>query len=81
MTNAPSPTLDRTSSALGEFLDETLTGLKVELLHTLQELVRIPSENLLPAGNERDGLLYVADCLRRCGLQPDLYDLADVSAL
>lgn len=62
-------------------MDETLEGLKPELLETLRELVRIPSENLPPAGNERSCQLYIATCLRRLGLEPDLYDIADVPGL
>ena len=62
-------------------LDTVLEGLRSELLTTLQDLVRIPSENLPPNGNERECQLYVADRLRRLGLEPDVYDVTEVPAL
>ncbi|MGH9339855.1 MAG: M20/M25/M40 family metallo-hydrolase [Acidobacteriota bacterium] len=81
MTNVPVPALHPTPFLLGELLDEAWAGLKSELVATLQELVRIPSENLPPAGNERACQAYVATCLRRLALEPDVYEIADVRGL
>ena len=43
------------------------------LVSILQDLVRIPSENRAPEGNELGCQTYVADFLRRCGWTPVLY--------
>jgi acetylornithine deacetylase len=69
------------SAHVAEALDRACADLRPELVRTLQDLVCIPSENLPPGGNERACQVYVAKCIRRCGLQPDLYDLAEVSKL
>jgi len=72
---------DRGCSASGEPLDDALGNPRTELVGTLQELVRIPSENLPPAGNECACQAYVAACLRQLCLQLDVYDISDVDAL
>ena len=72
---------DQGASAPGERLGDGLGNLRTELVGKLQELVRIPSENLPPGGNENVCQSHVASCLRRIGLQPDVYDLSDVDAL
>jgi acetylornithine deacetylase len=51
------------------------------LIRTLRELVRIPSENSPPAGGELACQLYLADSLRRLGLEPDMYNILDVPGL
>src|SRR5579863_417413 len=79
--NVSSPTLHLTDQSLGQLLDSVLEGLRSELLGTLQQLLRIPSENLPPAGNERLCQLYIAAYLRRLGIEPDVYDIAEVPGL
>ncbi len=69
------------SSRLRGSLDGVLDALRPVLLQTLRELVRIPSENFPPYGNERACQQYVAGALRALSLEPDMYDLADVPGL
>ena len=59
-------------SKLEQLLDETMVDLQPDLLATLRDLVRIPSENLPPNGNEQACQIYVADCLRELDIQPDI---------
>jgi len=75
--------MTRCSSYPGTLLteDEVLEELRPELEATLRDLVRIPSENLPPAGNEAACQDYVASCLRGLGLEPDVYAIADVASL
>jgi acetylornithine deacetylase len=54
--------------------DETVVELQPELLATLRDLVRIPSENLPPYGNEQACQRYVAERLRELDIQPDMLD-------
>ena len=62
-------------------LDATVDALRGELIAAIQELVRIPTENLPPGGNERAGQEYLARRLRDLGLDVELYALADVPGL
>ena len=56
----------------------TVDALRGELIAVIQELVRIPTENLPPGGNERTGQEHLARRLRDLGLEVELYALADV---
>lgn len=51
------------------------------LVATVQELVRIPSQNMAPAGEERRCQEYVAGFLRDQGWSPDVYSLDEVPGL
>ncbi len=51
------------------------------LIALTRDLVRIPSENKPPAGAEKACQEYVADFLRVLRLDPDVYELAEVSGL
>ena len=62
-------------------LDKVLEKLRPELIKTLQDLVQIPSENIPPNGNEGECQAYVAEQLRRMGLEPDIYELTEVPQL
>ena len=62
-------------------LDATLEKLRPELLRTLRDLVRIPSENLPPQGNESACQSYVAGRLRELEIEPDVYALSEVEGL
>jgi len=68
-------------SDVGPILDLTLDRLRPHLLRTLEDLVRIPSENLPPRGNELACQLYVAHELEGLGLSPDVYPLTAVDGL
>ena len=59
----------------------TVDALRGELIAAIQELVRIPTENLPPGGNERAGQEHLARRLRDLGLDVELYALADVPGL
>ena len=51
------------------------------LVGLIQNLVRTPSENRAPAGNEEQCQRYIASVLRSAGWEPDVYDLASVAGL
>lgn len=77
--------IDESSTAartpLEQALEETLGSLRPELETTLAELIRIPSENLPPNGNEQECQRYIAGRLRQMGLEPDIYDISTVAGL
>jgi acetylornithine deacetylase len=70
-----------TNSRLELRLDEMMVELQPDLLATLQDLIRIPSENLPPQGNERACQLYVAERLRELDIEPDIYDIDSVQGI
>jgi len=51
------------------------------LVEIIQDLVRIPSENMPPVGNEEDAQKYAADYLKKQGLETELYYFRDVKGL
>lgn len=51
------------------------------LIEIIRALVRIPSENKPPRGAERECQEYASGFLRSQGLEPDLYQLSEVSGL
>ena len=70
-----------TNSRLELLLDEIMVELQPDLLATLQDLIRIPSENLPPHGNESACQLYVAERLRELDIEPDIYDIDSVQGI
>ncbi|MCX6624532.1 MAG: M20/M25/M40 family metallo-hydrolase [Acidobacteria bacterium] len=68
-------------TAVEQALGECLARLRPELERTLAELIRIPSENLPPDGNEQQCQMYIAGQLRTLGLEPDVYDISEVAGL
>ncbi len=64
-----------------DVLDKALRRLAPTLVRTLQDLVRIPSENLPPAGNELACQQYVVEQLESLGFPVDIYGLDDVEGL
>jgi acetylornithine deacetylase len=64
-----------------ENLDAIAARLKPDLFRTVAELVRIPSENLPPAGNEAACQKHVARRLCELGLRPDVYLVGDAEGL
>jgi acetylornithine deacetylase len=51
------------------------------LVEIIQDLVRIPSENIPPMGAEAQCQQYVADFLGKLGLEPDVYSPEDVPGI
>jgi acetylornithine deacetylase len=68
-------------SKLEQLLDDMMVELQPDLLATLRDLVRIPSENLPPYGNEQACQMYVAERLRELDIQPDIYDIDSVPGM
>lgn len=60
-----------------QFVNELSTYVdknRDQLLLTIQELIRLPSENRSPEGNEGACQAYIADALERSGYSTDLYE-------
>lgn len=55
--------------------------LRGELVRILSDLIRIPTLNIAPRGEEKKGQEYLAAAFAKLGLQPDLYDISTVPAL
>ena len=53
---------------------EALESYRDEILRVVQDLIRIPSRNMPPTGEEGPAQAYLADYLRRAGLGVDLYE-------
>ena len=51
------------------------------LVEIIRDLVRIPSENTPPTGNEGACQQYAAELLRKQGIKPELYELTEVPGL
>src|SRR5689334_3488889 len=51
------------------------------LIEITRDLIRIPSENIPPHGSERGCQEYIANALRAAGVQPDVYELGEVTGL
>ena len=67
--------------ALSHAVDEIVESLREALIGIAQALIRIPSINHPPTGEERACQLAVAAYLRRVGLRPEVYALDDVPGL
>ncbi|MCO6452184.1 MAG: M20/M25/M40 family metallo-hydrolase [Caldilineales bacterium] len=52
-----------------------------EIVRVMQDLVRIPTENTPPTGNEKAGQVYVTDYLHGLGLDVDMYEPTAVAEL
>jgi len=81
MRNISSGAREPLSLADRKRLDREAKRLRPDLVDTLREMVRIPSENLPPGGNERACQRWVADRLRGLGLKPDTYGILEVPGL
>ena len=66
-------------------LQQTLTDYverqRDRLIGITRELIRMPSENTPPNGREAGCQNWLAEQLRACGWEPDLYELAAVDGL
>ena len=66
---------------LRAFARKTRRGYQDEIIQVMQDLVRIPSQNTPPVGQEGACQAHIADYLRRHGLAPDVYELDKVPGL
>jgi acetylornithine deacetylase len=65
-------------NALSEKLLAHIAGLRPELIATAQELVRLPSINHPPSGDEYQCQMAVARRFREMGLEPEVYRIDTV---
>lgn len=56
------------------FAHELLAEYRDEIIQVVQDLIRMPSRNMPPGGEEADCQAYLAGYLRRAGLSADLYE-------
>ena len=56
------------------FAHELLVEYRDEILRVVQDLIRMPSRNMPPGGEELACQEYLAGYLRRAGLTVDLYE-------
>jgi acetylornithine deacetylase len=68
-------------SAVEQTLGNYVVDHSGRLLEILQDLVRIPSENKPPRGNEFDCQKYIAGALSSLGVEPTLYSFDAVPGL
>ena len=71
----------RLDAALRNQLSSFVESHRDRLVEIIRNLVRIPSENTPPSGNEEACQQYVAKYLREQGLETELYYLGDVKGL
>lgn len=64
-----------------EDLDAALLSLEPWLIATLRDLIRTPSQNTPPNGEEAACQRKVASVLTSLGWEPDVYDLTEVASL
>ncbi len=74
-------TVMRVSSSLEEKLCAYVEESSPRLVGIVQDLVRIPSENTPPTGNEQACQEYIAGALRKLGWAPELYRPIDVPGI
>jgi acetylornithine deacetylase len=63
------------------FAHELVQEYREEIVRVAQDLVRIPSRNLPPSGEEGEAQAYIADYLRHAGLEADVYEPDTVPGL
>jgi acetylornithine deacetylase len=68
-------------AALRDRLDSFVESHRDRLVEIISDLVRIPSENTPPVGNEEACQQYVAEYLKQQGLATELYYFKDVKGL
>ena len=68
-------------TALEDRLCSYVESHRNRLVEIIQDLVRTPSENMPPTGNEEACQQYVAEFLRPQGWEPAVYSLGDVRGL
>ena len=62
-------------------VNETVEGLREDLFASLGELVKIPSMNHPPTGDEYECQMAVARRWREMGIEPKIYSLDSVPGL
>jgi acetylornithine deacetylase len=68
-------------ASLEKRLSQLTHSLEDRLAATIADLVRIPSENLPPRGNEYECQCYIRDRFAQLGLEAETYDLDGVPGL
>lgn len=68
-------------SPYGEAIDAWVDEHRQEFLQAVSELVRIPTENRPPRGDELAGQEYLRRLMTRFGLETDLFNLDEVEGL
>jgi len=63
------------------FAHELMLRYKDEIIQVMCDLIRLPSQNTPPVGQEKACQEYIADYLVRAGLRADMYEPDQVSAL
>lgn len=63
------------------FAHATAQRYRDEIVQVMQDLIRIPSQNMPPVGEEGACQEYIAGYLRRHGLSADVYELSTVPGL
>lgn len=63
------------------FAHQMVTEYRDEILQVAQDLIRFPSRNMPPAGEEQACQTYIAGYLQRAGLSADLYEPDQVPGL
>ncbi|MCZ2073548.1 MAG: M20/M25/M40 family metallo-hydrolase [Bryobacteraceae bacterium] len=69
------------TTKLEQEIQTYVTNRRERLIGILQDLVRIPSENTAPKGNEKRCQEYVAGFLEGIGFETSMYSLEDVPGL
>ncbi len=64
-----------------QHLNDLVDSRKERLIEITRELIRRPSENTPPHGAERECQHWIAEQLRACRLEPDMYSLEEVPGL
>jgi len=63
------------------FAHKLVEEYRDEIIRVAQDLVRIPSRNLPPSGEEGEAQAYIADYLRQAGLPAEVYEADTVPGL
>lgn len=66
---------------LSDFAHDLRLRYEDEIVEVMRDLIRIPTLNTPPTGQEKQGQLYLADYLRAAGLPVDLYQPDQVPGL
>ncbi len=77
MAHPTAETMTRTQRDILEWVE----AHRSEVIGLAQALVRIPSENKPPHGNERECQMFIADFMRRLGCRVDIFRPDEVPGL
>lgn len=71
----------RAADAWGDQIDRWVDAHREALIQTASELIRIPTENLPPHGNEWEGQLFVQGIMQGMAAEVDVFEPTDVPEL